>query len=242
MKTTQPSPWPARLDLAQSISGLFLALFMWVHMFFVSSIILGKDAFWIVARTFEGYFILGYAIPALVSMLVALVSSIIIIHAILALRKFPASAAQYGAFWSHMRSMRHDDTTLWLVQVITGFAMFFLASVHLYIMLSRPDLIDPYGSADRVWTGNMWPLYLTLLFVVEVHGVVGLYRLALKWGWFTYGSPKQARERLKSVKWGLTALFVILGLLALGAYIKIGMEHAREAGKLYTPSWLQEKP
>ena len=31
------SRWPARLDLVQSASGLILALFMWGHMFFVSS-------------------------------------------------------------------------------------------------------------------------------------------------------------------------------------------------------------
>jgi len=43
---------PAWLDLAQSLSGLLLALFMWGHMFFVSSILLGKDAMYIVTRTF----------------------------------------------------------------------------------------------------------------------------------------------------------------------------------------------
>ena len=31
------SRWPARLDLIQSGTGLLLALFMWGHMFFVSS-------------------------------------------------------------------------------------------------------------------------------------------------------------------------------------------------------------
>ena len=48
------SRWPARLDLAQSASGVLLALFMWAHMFFVASILLGKDAMWTVARFFEG--------------------------------------------------------------------------------------------------------------------------------------------------------------------------------------------
>ena len=36
--------WPARLDFAQSATGLILGLFMWGHMFFVSSILLGYDA------------------------------------------------------------------------------------------------------------------------------------------------------------------------------------------------------
>ena len=69
-----------------------------------------------------------------------------------------------------MRMMKHEDTTLWFWQVFTGFALFFLASVHLYIMLTRPDRIGPYESADRVWSEHLWPLYILLLFAVELHG------------------------------------------------------------------------
>ena len=35
----------------------------------------------------------------------------------------------------------------------------------------------------------MWPLYLVMLFAVEFHGGIGLYRLALKWGWFEGARP-----------------------------------------------------
>jgi fumarate reductase subunit C len=242
MKTLSPGPsaWPARLDLLQSLSGLFLALFMWLHMFFVSSILLGKDAFWSVARFFEGYFLFGRGFPALVSAFVAAVFLVIVFHAALALRKFPANWLQYRAFWQHSRTMRHGDTTLWLVQVITGFAMFFLASVHLYLMMTRPELIGPYASADRVWTGRMWPLYLILLFAVELHGGIGLYRLAVKWGWFESPDPNRTRARLKGAKWALTVFFIALGLASLAAYVKIGIEHAPDAGELYTPAWAGE--
>ena len=34
------SHWPARMDLAQSATGLLLGLFMWGHMFFVSTILI----------------------------------------------------------------------------------------------------------------------------------------------------------------------------------------------------------
>src|SRR5512147_604126 len=84
------SAWPARLDLTQSVTGLLLGLFMWGHMAFVSSILLGKDAMWIVTKTFEGYFFFGRSVPALVSMVVAAVATLIALHALLALRKFPA--------------------------------------------------------------------------------------------------------------------------------------------------------
>ncbi len=62
--------WPARLDFLQSATGLALGLFMWVHMFFVATILLGKDAMWTVARMFEGYFIFGRPVYGLVSALV----------------------------------------------------------------------------------------------------------------------------------------------------------------------------
>ena len=98
------SRWPARLDLLQSGSGLALGLFMWVHMFFVSSILLGRDAMWTVARFFEGYFVFGRPLPWLVSLLVATIFALFIGHAALALRKFPASYRQYRTYREHMGS------------------------------------------------------------------------------------------------------------------------------------------
>jgi fumarate reductase subunit C len=230
--------WPARLDVLQSTSGLLLGLFMWVHMLFVASILLGPDAMWTVARFFEGYFLFGRAVPGLVSVLVAAVSLLFVLHAALALRKFPADYGQYVAFRTHAGGFRHGDTSLWAWQVGTGFALFFLASVHLYGMLMHPGDIGPYESADRVWSERMWPLYLVMLFVVEIHAGVGLYRLALKWGWLAAGDAAATRRRLRTAKWLLTASFLALGLAALGAYVRLGIEHAPNRGEPYRPAWL----
>jgi fumarate reductase subunit C len=232
------SAWPARLDVLQSTTGLLLGLFMWVHMLFVASILLGPDAMWAVARFFEGYFFFGRAVPGAVAALVAVVILLVVVHAALALRKFPADYRQYRAFRTHMAGFRHGDTTLWAWQVATGFALFFLASVHLYGMLMHPGKIGPYESADRVWSDLMWPLYLVMLFAVEVHAGVGLYRLALKWGWLATNDAAATRRRLRTAKWLLTASFLALGLAALAAYVKIGIEHAPNYGEPYSPAWL----
>jgi len=122
---------------------------------------------------------------------------------------------------------------------VTGFALFFLASIHLYIMLTRPERIGPFESADRVWSDHFWPLYLVLLFAVELHGGIGLYRLAVKWDWLGGADPNATRRRLKTLKWALTAFFLALGLATLAAYIKIGIEHEPNVGQPYTPSWVQ---
>lgn len=228
--------WPARLDLLQSATGLLLGLFMWVHMFFVASILLGKDAMWTVARMFEGYFIFGTPQYWLVSALVGTVFALFVVHAALALRKFPTNYRQYRTYRTHVTEMHHEDTTLWYWQVVTGFALFFLASVHLYIMMTQPDTIGPYGSADRMWSDTMWPLYLVLLFAVEFHGGIGLYRVALKWGWFENGDPLATRRKLRVFKWTLTAFFLALGLATLLAYVKIGIDHAPDYGQPYVPA------
>lgn len=234
--------WSARFDVLQSLTGLALALFMWAHMFLVSSILLGKDAMWAVAKFFEGYFIFGRSIPLLVSVVVAGIAVLFVGHAALALRKFPAGYRQFHAFRRHMVGMRHEDTTLWLWQVVSGFALFFLASVHLYIMLTRPDRIGPYASADRVWTEHLWPLYLVLLFAVEIHAGIGLYRLAIKWGWPASADPARTRRGLKRLKWILTAFFVSVGLATLAAYVKIDIEHQGHYGERYVPASMIPAP
>jgi succinate dehydrogenase subunit C len=241
-ETSRSSRIPARLDLLQSASGLVLALFMWAHMAFVSSILLGKDAMWTVTKFFEGYYLFGRSYPGIVSVAVATVIALIVCHALLAVRKFPINYRQFTSFRSHMRAMRHEDTTLWFWQVVTGFALFFLASVHLYIMLTRPERIGPFESADRVWSDHFWPLYIFLLLTVELHGGIGLYRLAVKWGWFGDGDANAVRRRLKVAKWALTAFFLVLGFATLAAYVKIGVEHAERYGERYLPVSMQAAP
>lgn len=226
---------PARLDFAQSASALFLALFMWGHMFFVSSILLGKDVMYTVTKFFEGYYFFGKPYPAFVSLIVAFVFAIFILHALLAMRKFPSDWREYRAFRRHQKQLKHSDTSEWFVQVYTGFAMFFLGSVHLYLMMTHPGEIGPYASADRVWSGWLWPLDLLLLLAVEFHGGIGLYRLAIKWGWFEGDDPRRTRRMLVRLKWGIIAFLLTLGLMSLAAYMRIGIEHADRVGERYEP-------
>ena len=213
---TRKSHWPARLDVIQSASGLFLGLFMWGHMAFVSSILISNDAMWWITKMFEGRFFFRESYPGIVGAIVALVSVMFVLHGLLAMRKFPANFQQFREFRGHRKMLHHEDTTLWWVQAVTGFALFFLASVHLYQMLMHPGDIGPYESADRMWSGRWWPLYLVLLFAVELHGGVGLYRLAVKWGWFEGDDPNRTRRLLKWLKVGDHGILSGFGSAHLG--------------------------
>ena len=82
------------------------------------------------------------------------------------MRKLPGNFKQYQVIRAHAKSMGHDDTKLWFTQAFTGFAMFFLGSVHLYVIMTNSADIGPYESADRVWSEYMWPLYIILLLAV----------------------------------------------------------------------------
>ncbi|KAA1194070.1 fumarate reductase cytochrome b subunit [Pseudohalioglobus sediminis] len=228
--------WPARLDLLQSLSGLLLVLFIWGHMFFESSILLGKDAMLWVTKMFEGEHLFGQPYPLLVSAAAAIVFLLIALHALLALRKFPASYRQYQRLNQHVGSIRHLDTTLWVVQVITGFLLFFLASVHLLVVMVQPDNIGPYASSDRIWSGRFWILYAFLLLVVHVHAGIGIYRLAMKWGPFSAATSGLWRGRIKLTVYCIVAFYLCLGTASLVTYMRIGAEHAPYAGERYDPA------
>jgi fumarate reductase subunit C len=232
--------WPARLDFMQSASGLFLALFLWVHLFAEASILLGKDAMYRVTIFFEGYYFFGDVYPILITLFSAFILTIIVIHAVLAVRKIPVTYRQYRVYRDHQKVMRHEDTTLWWVQVYTGFALFFLASVHIYTMLSQPGNIGPYASADRVVSEWMWPLYALLLVTAVLHAAIGSYRVGVKWGWLPARDPAVGRQRLKWVMRGFIVFYLLLGSASLGTYIKIGVEHREQYGERYVPTWKRD--
>lgn len=233
------SRMPAKLDYIQSATGLILGLFMWGHMFMVSSILVSKDFMYSVTKFFEASFIFDGGNPLLVSILAFVIFIIFITHAAMGMRKLPGNFKQYQVMKAHANNMGHEDTKLWFTQAFTGFAMFFLASIHLYIIMTHSDKIGPYASADRVWSEWMWPLYILLLLAVEFHGTIGLYRLCVKWGWFDGANPKASRAKLKKLKKILTVFFLVLGFATLAAYMKIGMEHADKAGERYNPTMVK---
>ena len=215
---------PARLDYLQSATGLLLALFIAGHILFEASILLGPDAMKRMTLFFEGYYLFGERHPGIVGALAGFVFILFVLHALLAMRKIPSTWRQYRTFRHHMKRMHHEDTSLWMVQVVTGFAMFFLGSVHLYLMMTNPGEIGPYLSARRVVEGWMWPLYLALLFCVVLHAFVGLYRLAMKWGWFEGRDYRRSRKTMKNLMRLAIVLYLLVGLASLATYVRIGLE------------------
>ncbi len=216
---------PARLDLTQSVTGLILGLFIMGHLIFEASILVSNEMMYKVTVMFEGYYFLGQTHPAIVSLLAGFISIVFIAHAGIAMRKFPANYKQFKTMQKHISIFNHDDTSLWMVQAFTGFIMFFIGSVHLYMMIAQPEHIGPFASSNRVVHEFMGPLYVLLLLSVVSHAFIGLYRLALKWGFMEGKDYRASRKRFKILMKAFIAIYLILGSLSLAKYTYIGMTH-----------------
>ncbi len=234
-KTTQKrkSKIPAKLDFLQSATGLILAIFIIFHLLFEASILFGKDSMYAITKMFELDFFIKGGSPIFISILAFIIFVIFIFHAFLAMRKFPNSYREYLRLKTHAKLMKHSDTNLWIIQITTGFMLFFLGSIHLYTMLTQPENIGPFASSDRVYSDIMWPMYLMLLVSVVLHAGVGIYRLIMKWGWFDGKNPKQNRLKTRKIIKIVTIIYLIIGLFSLITYIKIGYEHQDSYGERY---------
>jgi len=226
----------AKLDRMQSLSGLILALFIVGHMFFTSSILFGPNVMYAETKIFEGSLFLDEPTPAIVSIAAGIIFAIFIMHAALAMRKFPYRWREYRVLKTHASSLGHTDTILWIVQALTGFIMFFIGSVHLYMMMTMPDKIGPYASSDRIYADRMVILYSILIICVVLHAMVGLYRLSMKWGIPSSASTRMGRKRASKMMWGAILFFCILGYSALSTYWKTGFDHRDSYGGRYVPS------
>jgi len=216
---------PARLDFIQSVTGLILGLFIMGHIVFEASILVSNEMMYRVTLMFEGYYFLGETHPSIVSFLAIFIFTIFIIHAGVAMRKFPANYKQFKTMKRHIFSLKHEDTSLWMLQAFTGFIMFFIGSVHLYMMISQPEHIGPYASSNRVVHELMGPLYVVLLLSVVTHAFIGLYRLALKWGFMEGTNYRASRKRFKFLMRAFIGVYILLGFFSLAKYTYIGATH-----------------
>ncbi|GAA0787010.1 MULTISPECIES: fumarate reductase cytochrome b subunit [Pseudomonadati] len=210
--------WSGWLDLSQSVSGVMLAVFLWTHLVLVSSILLGADAMSWVARTMELSFLSadGHGYPWVVTLIAIAIAVLASIHVLVALQKLPMSLAQQKALRLQMQTINHGDTRLWRWQAITGVIILLLLPVHLWLIGSAPETIGPYGSADRIWNQGVWLVYLPLLFTVELHAAIGIYRVALKWG---AARDLNTRERMKKIKTVVSVIFILIGVASLLAFL-----------------------
>ena len=233
MKRKKIDKTPARLDFIQSVTGLILGLFIMGHILLESSILISNEMMYRVTIMFEGYYFFGETYPGIISFLAGAISFIFILHAAIAVRKFPNNYKQHRVMKEHVLRMKHEDTSLWIIQISTGFFMFFIGSVHLYTMIAEPSNIGPYASSHKIVYEHLGPLYFLLLLSVISHAFIGLYRLAMKWGFMEGTNTKVSRRRFKILMKSMIAIYIIVGIFSLAKYAYIGYTHDYSDGLKY---------
>ncbi len=209
----------AVLDVAQSVSGLILGLFLFCHMAFTGSVNFGKDLFANLIATSGGAFIDGQEHAWMHILFVGFITLTVAVHAFCALRRFPTSYHQLRDIVAHWKLLKHEDTSLWVVQIVTGALLFLFVFTHVIPMLFNPHGFDP--NLLGVHTYHMGMLYTFIFLVItELHGMIGLYRLAVKWEICNKNPDSNLidqRERIGD-RAGLrkTMLFVALAMIVAG--------------------------
>ncbi|HDQ40159.1 MAG TPA: succinate dehydrogenase/fumarate reductase cytochrome b subunit [Desulfonatronum sp.] len=197
-----PSRSSACLDWLQMLTGAGLILFMWMHMVLVASVIFGPGAMNTIAHFFESTYMAQVGGP--------LIGLVFLLHFVLAARKIPFRAEQQSRIWKHARMLAHRDTWLWLVQVVTAMLILIMGAIHMWVVLT--DLpITAQKSAARIQGGFWMTFYLFLLPLVELHVGIGLYRIAVKWGFV----GRDKRSKMKRFEYGITGIFIFIGLITL---------------------------
>lgn len=193
---------PAYLDWFQMLSGACLILFMWAHLFLVSSVIIGPGVMNAIGHFFESTGMAQVGGPV--------IFLVFLFHFALAARKIPFTSREQGLMLANAKRMKHTDTWLWLVQAVTAMIILIMGSIHMWVVLT--DLpITAAKSAARVQTGWWMLFYLVLLPMVELHVGIGFYRIMIKWG--IIGS--EGRFGFKKKENMLTAIMIGIGLITL---------------------------
>ena len=187
------------IDLAELASGLALVGFLWIHMLFVGTVIIGPDIFNKVPVFLEKYLLSQIGIP--------MVIILIILHMILAGRRLSNRFSDMKIVYKHSRLLGHWDTWTWLFQCITGVAIGILAAAHIWTVVSKWD-INIAISSERVFQSPYFIFYIVLLLSGEYHAGVGLYREFIKWGWID-------RKKIGWVLNAITICIITLGIVSL---------------------------
>lgn len=200
-----PSLAATRLEVYLAATGLALVGFMMMHLCLLFSSVFGSNVMDALAGFLEGYYLLHIGAPIVVLLLLG--------HIVFAVRKVPTTAGQQMALIRHMKTLKHFDTWMWFIQIVSGVAILVLIAIHLWVVLT--DLpISAAKSGGRVAGQYLW-FYIPFLVFAEAHASAGLYRMAVKWDFI---QRKKAHRALRI--W--TVSFLVLGAVVLATFYMIG--------------------
>lgn len=192
------------VDLAELVTGLILVGFLWTHMLFVGTIIIGQDLFNTLSLALDEYYLSYVGIPFVICVL--------FLHMFMAGRRIPIRISEAKIVWRHAKMLNQYDTWTWVGQVITAVGILVLGSIHMWIILTDWP-IEAIKSAMRVDSFYFY-FYILLLLFGEYHAGFGIYRQFVKWG-------TMPRKPVGVVFKTITVAIIAIGLGALWVFKSI---------------------
>ena len=105
-------------------------------------------------------------------------------------------------------------------------------------MLMHPERHRPLRVAPTASGRDLVAALPGLLFCVELHGGIGLYRLAVKWGWFEGEDPNASRRRLKRAEVGADRLLPRARARHARGVHEDRLSSTRRARRALRPAWV----
>lgn len=201
MVSTYPDARRSRLDFWQAASGILLAVFVAMHLILEGTAVLSPKLTNVIAKFMEATYLTQIAAPVVVAL--------VIFHFYIAARKMPFRAGELGIFVRHSRTFREADTWLWLVQVATAIVILVSVFFHVYTVMTNLP-IEAAKSAVRLHSGWL-PFFVVFLPCVILHTGIGVYRLAVKFGYCTSAT----RPAWKKWAWIVMGCYLLLGVMAI---------------------------
>ncbi len=196
-----PRDLRSRLDFWQALSGACLAIFVCFHLIFEGSVVISPAITDWIGWAMEVTYVAQIAAPV--------VLLLIIFHFWIAARKMPFLAGEMQIFINHSKALNDVDTWLWIVQVLTAVVILAGAFFHVYTVMT--DLpIEVIKSAQRLHMG-WWLFYVFFLPCTILHTGIGIYRIAVKYGFLS----KEERYFWRGVIWSGMGCYLVLGTCAL---------------------------
>lgn len=192
-------------DVLELITGIMLVGFLWMHLFFESTIVMGTKVFNQLSQMLDQNMLPYLGIP--------IVIIAFFIHFLVAGRRIPTRFQEQRIIWQHARNLNQPNTWAWVFQVISGMVLLILGSIHMWVVITNWP-IEAANSAARV-ASSYWVFYILLLILAVLHAGVGLYRQFVKWGWFP-------RKPIAIIIGIITIIIAGIGLVTIFAFIQLG--------------------
>lgn len=204
----------AYIDVGEMISGILLLFFIFFHLFFVFTVVFGKQGEYFdkLSVWFETPLIWGISFAHIGLLGVA---ALILTHAVLVISRVPLRIQDQWEVVKRGALMKHFDTLLWFLQAASGFLIFAFAFAHLWHIFT--DLpIEAVKSAEGAQAGYLW-FYVPFLLLLSVHIGGGFYRIAVKWNWIS-------RQVAVPIAWFLFLFYIIIAVINMSVFLGIPTE------------------